>query len=257
MAIIRYDGTFAGFLTVVFECYAQKLNPADICKEAAFQESLFGESMQIETDEQKSERVWKGIQQKLHPRNRELPFRAFLSDENGIEMRLYRFMRRTFDSNMRIDTDFADPDVLALKKIERQVAREAMRILQFVRFQQTIDNIYFSAIEPQYDVLPFTIKHFRERFADQKWLIYDLKRDYGFYYNLEEVQEMILNEKTFSVYDGKLAAHVVMEDENMYQTLWKNYFKHINIEERKNSKLQRQHMPRRYWKFLPEKNNNG
>ncbi|RKD90108.1 TIGR03915 family putative DNA repair protein [Mangrovibacterium diazotrophicum] len=254
MAIIRYDGTFAGFLTVVFECYARKLNPADICKETAFQESLFGESIRIETDEKKAHRVWKGFQQKLHPRNRELPFRTFLSEEKGIEMRLYRFMRRTFDSNKRIDTDFADSDVLALKKIERQVMRESMRILEFLRFQQTIDNIYFAAVEPQYDVLPFTIDHFRKRFADQQWIIYDLKRDYGFFYDLQEVQEINLNEKSFSTHDGKLAENIVMEDELLYQTLWKNYFNHVNIEERKNAKLQRQHMPRRYWKFLPEKN---
>jgi len=252
MAIIRYDGTFAGFLTVVFECYAKKLNPTDICKATDFQESLFGESICIETDEQKSQRVWKGIREKLNPRNRELPFRTFLSEENGIEMRLYRFMRRIFDSNRKIDTDFADPDVLALKKTERQVMRESMRILQFVRFQQTIDNLFFSAIEPQYNVLPFTIKHFQERFADQKWLIYDLKRDYGFSYNLKEVQEITLTDKTFSTHDGKLADNIVREDENIYQTLWTNYFRHINIEERKNSKLQRRHMPQRYWKFLPE-----
>ena len=254
MAIIRYDGTFAGFLTVVFECYAQRLNPTDICKVTAFQENLFGESIRIETDEKKAHRVWKGIQQKLHPRNRELPFRTFLSEENGIEMRLYRFMRRTFDNNKRIDTDFADPDVLALKKIERLVMRESMRVLQFVRFQQTIDNIYFSAIEPQYDVLPFTIDHFRKRFADQHWLIYDLKRDYGFFFDLREVKEITLNEKSFSTLDGKLAGNVAMENEVFYQNLWKSYFKHINIVERKNPKLQLQHMPRRYWKFLPEKN---
>lgn len=254
MAIILYDGTFAGFLTVVFECYAQKLEPTNICKEDAFQESLFTERVTIVTDTVKSQRVWDGLQKKLHPRNRELPVLTFLSEEDGIEMSLYRFMKRVFKSQQRIDTDYADPDVLALKKIERVVLKESMRILQFVRFQQTQDDIYFAAIEPQFDVLPYTIMHFRERFADQKWLIYDVKRDYGFFYNLEHVSEITMNEKTFSIYDGKLAENVAKESEAMYQSLWKNYFKHINIEERKNSKLQKQHMPRRYWKFLTEKN---
>ncbi|WP_163711933.1 TIGR03915 family putative DNA repair protein [Mangrovibacterium lignilyticum] len=254
MAIIVYDGTFAGFLTVVFECYARKLKPTNICRETAFQESLFSEQVQIETDEQKSTRVWHGLVKKLHPRNRELPIRTFLSEEDGIEMRLFRFICRAFESSNRIDTDFADQDVLALKKIERQVMKESMRVLQFVRFQQTIDDIYFAALEPQYDVLPYSIKHFRNRFADQRWLIYDLKRDYGFFYNLETVREVVLNEKTFSTYNGKLSENLLKEDEMIYQTLWKSYFKHINIDERKNQKLQRQHMPHRHWKFLPEKN---
>jgi probable DNA metabolism protein len=129
-----------------------------------------------------------------------------------------------------------------------------MRILQFVRFQQTIDNIFFAPVEPQFDVLPYTVRHFRNRFADQQWLIYDVRRDYGFYYNLETVTEITLSEKNFSGHDGKLAGGIAQEDEVMYQTLWKSYFKHIHIEERRNAKLQRQHMPRRYWKFLTEKN---
>jgi len=253
MAIITYDGTFAGFLTVVFECYDRRLIPSEICKETAFQECLFTDRINIHTDEQKSTRVWNGIRKKLHPRNRDLPFVAFLSEEAGIEMKLYRFMRRVFDSPQRIDTDFADADVLALKKLERQVLRESMRILQFVRFQQTADNVYFSAIEPQFDVLPFAIKHFKDRFADQQWLIYDVKRDYGFYYDLKKVEEIVLSEKNFSTDTGKLDDHIAQEDDVLYQTLWKSYFKHIAIDERKNLKLQRQHMPRRYWKFLPEK----
>ena len=120
--------------------------------------------------------------------------------------------------------------------------------------QQTIDDIYFAPIEPQFDVLPYTLKHFKNRFADQKWLIYDVKRDYGFFYDLDQVTEMTLNEKNFSIHDGKLADNLTQEDEATYQSLWKSYFKHINIEERKNLKLQRQHMPHRYWKFLTEKN---
>ncbi len=254
MAIILYDGTFAGFMTTIFECYAQKLEPTNICKEDSFQESLFSEHIQIVTDLEKSQRVWNGLQQKLHPRNRELPVLTFLSEEDGIEMRLYRFIKRVFNSRQRIDTDYADPDVLTLKKIERVVMRESMRILQFVRFQQTIDDIYFAPIEPQFDVLPYTLKHFKNRFADQKWLIYDVKRDYGFFYDLDQVTEMTLNEKNFSIHDGKLADNITQEDEATYQSLWKSYFKHINIEERKNLKLQRQHMPHRYWKFLTEKN---
>ncbi|RYE25413.1 MAG: DUF4130 domain-containing protein, partial [Sphingobacteriales bacterium] len=39
----------------------------------------------------------------------------------------------------------------------------------------------------------------------------------------------------------------------MYQLLWKSYFNNSNIKERKNMKLHIQHIPRRYWKYLTEK----
>ncbi|WP_372776618.1 TIGR03915 family putative DNA repair protein [Mangrovibacterium sp.] len=254
MVELLYDGTFAGFLTAVFDCYAQKIEVSNIYRDTAFQNNLFADHILIETSEPKSQRVWTAIQQKLHPRNHELPILTFLSEAEGIEMRLFRFMQRAFASETRLDTNYGDPDILALKKIERQVLQEAMRILQFVRFQQTADKIYFAPIDPQYDVLPYAIKHFKERFSDQQWLIYDTKRDYGFFYNLRDISEVTLNDKTFAIHNGKLDQNLLQEDEVFYQTLWKSYFKHINIEERKNQKLQRQHMPRRYWKFLTEKN---
>lgn len=253
MAFLLYDGSFEGFLTVVFECYAQQIIPTEICKETSFQENLFIDKMRIPGDEQKARRVWKALQSKLHKRNKYLLLHAFLSENQGIEMKLYRFIRRLFDTQRSIETDFGDPDVLELKKIERQVLRETMRILQFVRFQQTKDGLYFAPIEPEYDVLPFTIDHFKHRFADQQWLIYDLRRDYGIFYNLRETREIVLSEKTFSETNGKIRANLLEEQEITYQVLWKAYFDHIHIEERKNSKLQAQHMPRRYWKFLPEK----
>ncbi|MEG1200053.1 MAG: DUF4130 domain-containing protein [Algoriella sp.] len=40
----------------------------------------------------------------------------------------------------------------------------------------------------------------------------------------------------------------------MYQELWKSYFKSTTITERKNSKLQIQMMPKRFWKNLTEYN---
>ena len=41
--------------------------------------------------------------------------------------------------------------------------------------------------------------------------------------------------------------------EELYQKLWHSYFQSINIEARKNTKLHLQHVPRRYWKYLTEK----
>ena len=42
-------------------------------------------------------------------------------------------------------------------------------------------------------------------------------------------------------------------DEELFQKLWKEYFKAINIKERNNPKLHRQNLPARFWKHLTEK----
>jgi probable DNA metabolism protein len=57
---------------------------------------------------------------------------------------------------------------LEIAKIYKKVGCERERVLQFLRFQKTIDGTYFAAIEPMYNVLSLVVSHFQDRFADQK-----------------------------------------------------------------------------------------
>jgi len=253
MKIYTYDNTFEGFLTCVFDCYSRKDFPVDICSKYGEQRYLYVESIYIETNPQKAERVWKGIQKNLSGKNKQMLFYAYLSEELGIEMKIYRFLRRMFSGHLNLETDYGDPDVLYITQTSQKVKKEAMRMLQFVRFQRTKDGMYFCGIEPRYDVIPMIINHYQKRFADQRWLIYDLKRNYGIFYGKDKVEEVVLSKKQFNTYNGQVKEALLDEGEDFYQKLWRSYFKHINIEERKNLKLQRQHMPRRFWRYLPEK----
>ncbi|MCK3683856.1 TIGR03915 family putative DNA repair protein [Maribellus sp. YY47] len=253
MKIYTYDHTFEGLLTAVFECYRRKDFPIDICSRYAKPRYLFVESVDIQTDPQKAERVWKGIQDKLSAGNKQLLFYAYLSEEEGIEMRIYRFLRRLFSGYMNLETDFGDSDVIYIVQSAQKVKKEAMRILQFVRFQRTKDGMFFCGIEPKFDVLPLVVKHYQNRFADQEWLIYDLQRNYGVFYDKNKVEEVEITKKQFNAINGQVKQALLDEDEDFYLKLWRSYFKHINIEERKNLRLQLQHMPRRFWRYLPEK----
>jgi probable DNA metabolism protein len=252
MIIYTYDGTFEGFLTSVFDCYSRKDFPMDICSRVGEQKYLFTDRYDVTTHSKKAERVWKGIQNKLSGRNNQLVFYTFLSEEPGVEMRIYRFLRRLFSTQFNIETDYGDSDVLSLTQTSQKVKKEAMRMMQFVRFQHTRDGLYFCGIEPRYDVIPLVVDHFQKRFADQKWLLYDLKRNYGVLYGKDKVEEVEISRKNFNSMTGQAKADILEEGEEFYQKLWRSYFTHINIKERKNLRLQRQHMPRRFWKYLPE-----
>lgn len=100
---------------------------------------------------------------------------SWLSEASDIAIVLFRYIRKITDASRSIETNFADPDILTISKLGKKVADERYRILQFMRFQKTTEGIYYGAMEPLYDVFPLTIRHFRDRFADQKWLIYDVK----------------------------------------------------------------------------------
>lgn len=253
MLTFIYDGTFEGLLTCIFEGYNHRRFPDDILSKWKQPRDLFAETVDVAADSVKARRVWKGIQQKLTAKNKQLIYYAFLSETNSIEIKIMRFVMRLFDENKLIETDFGDIDVLEIVQNARKVKKEAMRVMQFVRFQQTKEGMYFCGIEPMFDVLPLVLGHFRNRFADQKWLLYDLKRNYGAYYDKKTVEEVELTSSEINWQTGQISANVLSERDAFYQTLWKSFFEHINIEERKNLRLQRQHMPRRFWKYLTEK----
>ena len=132
------------------------------------------------------------------------------------------------------------------------MSREKHRMEAFIRFKLTKDAIYFANIAPDFNVLPLIKNHFKKRYADQKWLIYDLVRKYGIYYNLETV-EIITLELDHNFDASKTSTEIFAPIELEFQQLWKDYFKSTNIKSRKNMKLHIQHVPKRYWKYLSEK----
>ena len=132
------------------------------------------------------------------------------------------------------------------------MAKERERLLQFVRFQKAADGTFYAPVSPACNALPLAIGHFRDRFADQKWLIYDLKRRYGYYYDLETVTEVSFTDVD-TLPGIRLDDRLMAGDEKLFQRLWKGYFDAMTIRERVNPRLQRQMMPKRYWRFLTEK----
>lgn len=91
--------------------------------------------------------------------------------------------------------NFADEDILKISKICKSVSRERHRMTAFVRFEKMQDDIYFAKIDPDFNVLPLIRKHFKDRYADQKWMIYDLRRHYGLLYDLEQCEFFYPDEK--------------------------------------------------------------
>ncbi len=250
--LLLYDGTFDGFLTCVFEVYKQKLNPVVIQKMHCVQNTLFANPENIFTDSKKADRVWKGLKNKISEVGCSMLYYAFLSEKEKVENLLLRFIQYAMKSTSSIENNFSDEDVLNVSQIAKSVGREKHRMEAFVRFRLMKDGVYFSNVEPDFNVLPLISKHFQRRFADQKWIIYDLKRKYGLFYDLEKV-DIIELELPESFDPTKTNRVFFMNEELEFQSLWQDYFSSTNIPSRKNMKLHIQHVPKRYWKYLSEK----
>lgn len=253
MVIFRYDKTFEGLLTAVFDAYARRTFPDRLLAEGEPLPLFYDEAVTVYTDPAKSDRVWKGLQKKISTLSLTGITMVWLSELPGSDELLLRYIRKVIDSARNIEMNFGDPDVLEVSKIWKKVSTEQHHVLQFLRFQKAADGTFFAPLSPLYNVLPLTLSHLKNRFADQKWLLYDLKREYGYYYDLQEAVEVRFEQKDAHLISGLLSEDVMDKDEKLFQQMWKEYFRSIAIKERLNLKLHRQHMPERFWKYMPEK----
>ena len=195
----------------------------------------------------------KGLQKRLSAMALSVITVTWLSELPETDMLLFRYIRKAIDAPRTVELNFGDPDVLEVSKVWKKVTNERLRVIQFLRFQKAVDGTFFAAVKPVYNVLPLTLAHLKDRFADQRWLLYDLKREYGYYYDLKEATEVRFEEKDAHLLSGLLGEELMDADEKLFQQMWKTYFKSIAIKERLNPKLHRQHMPARFWKYMPEK----
>lgn len=255
MTIFLFDYTFEGLLTAVFEAYSRRTFPDSLIGVGEPLPLFHDEVFTVITDEAKAMRVWRGLQKKLSPFAQQCLVQCWLAEEEETPMLLFRYICKNINAPNSLETDFADTDVLAFSRMWKRVDWERIRLMQFIRFQKAADGTFFAVVEPEKNALPLVIDHFRDRFSDQRWVIYDIGRFYGYYYDLQEVNPFVFDEDA----DGKHFSNAMLDDtlldkdERIFQELWKTYFKAICIKERLNPRKHRQDMPVRYWKYLTEK----
>ncbi len=254
MIIYVFDGSFQGLLTAIFEFYERQPDKVQLVRDVIFMPSLVEESLEIITDDVKAQRVFKGFVKKSGNDWGTRFYKAYLSELPETFQHLFDLARYVFDNADGAARNFGHPDVIYITKMEKSVNRERHRMKAFIRFQETADGIYYAPIDPDYNVLPLISDFFKGRYQDQKWIIYDIKRNYGLYYDLNSVTEIKLDlNPTMKTTDIYLKEGESSGKEGLYGLLWKDYFKSTSIVARKNMKLHIQHVPKRYWKYLTEK----
>ena len=253
--IYIFDNSLKGLLTCVFEYFYRKESLVKIISQKNYVPEFTNDHLFIASESEKAMRVWRGLEKKLPEEWMVKLYCVFLSDVETAYQTIFDCMVYFFSSDKKVYTNYGNEHICELNKWYRKVRYEQHRMKGFIRFQKTKDNIFFAEIAPDHNVLPLISSHFKNRFADQEWIIYDTKRNYGLYFDLSKVEEIQLtfDQQMAQRKKTTLPAFVAEEQEALYETLWKDYFKSVNIKERKNMKLHTQFLPKRYWRYLTEK----
>ena len=251
-----YDETFEGLLTCIYHHYYTD-KAAGIYPRSDYQPNMLNGFMEVETDQEKSDRVYNAIGNKISGYALRLIYRAFLSGIPGKENVILKYILLGFRTGPSIGSLHAVKEVKDLEDIARKVGIEQERMLQFVRFEvmeaagvTDAPQILYAEVEPDHDVLELAAHHFAERFSHDPLIIRDVGRN----------KAVVAYEHNWYVtdFDGRHMPDgselIMSEDERSYQDLWRTYFDHIAIKERINPRCQKNHMPVRYWKNLTEVN---
>ena len=255
MTVYTFDGTMDGLLTAVFDAFSLKEQPEQLLAKGDALPLFCDHTYSVTTDDERARRVWTGLEKQLSHEAVRLISVSWLSELSELSTPLFQYVCKVFRQG-DISKNFADSDVLTVTNIARRVLHEQLRMKQFIRFQKAKDGTYLAVVSPDHNVLPIIIDHFQDRFNDQPWLIYDAKRHYGFYYDGQTAIRITFEDEAsvpFNLSDGKLNEDVLSSDDQLLQNLWRTYFKAICIKERMNPRKQLQDMPRRYWKYMTEK----
>ena len=148
----------------------------------------------------------------------------------------------------RAASDRGDPDVCAVLNAAYKVQHELHRLTGLLRFSPNSEGMYIARCSPDHYILPGLADHFYLRFGETPWAIIDEKREICLCREKGEPPKLISLPEFLSL----AAAESGRKDS--WEDLWRLYHRSVNNEAKKNLQLQRQFMPLRYQKYLPEKN---
>lgn len=243
-----YDGTWQGLLSVVFTVFSEKIPALSVVRDRKKVTDLFNGVREVDSCSVQAERVQKRALTMLGPRRMRDLWYSHLAERADVDRSLVEFFSMLFTGGAVNDT--RNETVLGLRQWRKHVSHEKHQMEAFVRFQENTDGVWAATIAPAYDVLPLIVTHFRKRYADMEWVIADTLRNYGILHRGGKVLPVqFLHEPESPLPVPHITATA---NERSYVALWKTYFRSVDIPERRNLKLQMQHMPKRHWRHMVE-----
>ena len=236
---LRYDGTFAGFLTCVGESFRQKTYPFYFLPPGAEQITLYP-LQEIPSDPALARAVYRALETAVSPAFRRMMTYGFLTCLPQRERSLFDLIYLAF--HHALPQDPTDDRILLLTRAIGHLVREAEHYRGFVRFAD-YGGVLVGQIAPKNRVLPLLRPHFCARYSGERFVIYDHTHREALFYQPGRWAIVPLDRFGVAAPD---------QAELDYRRLWRRFYDTIAIEERRNPKCRMTHMPKRYWNTMTE-----
>jgi DNA polymerase len=155
---------------------------------------------------------------------------------------LYQLVWRVLHGERHLLEVQSDPLVHRLQLMAKSVRRDIHKMHAFLRFRETHDpdgtERFVAWFEPEHHILDAAVPFFVERFRGMIWSI--LTPQGSRHWDRETLVE------------APPATKADAPDSDAFEAAWKSYYESIFNPARVNPAAMRQHMPKKYWRNLPE-----
>ncbi|MDR2546499.1 MAG: TIGR03915 family putative DNA repair protein [Lachnospiraceae bacterium] len=176
------------------------------------------------------------------------------NEENPTNSHVHSSLKKENFTNSHIHSspimeNLTNPHVMRVFELARACGRETHALLGFIRFSELENGLLYAPIGPKSNILTFMMPHFAERMPEENFVIHDEKRGLfgvhpagGEWFAVTGDEGISLSRADFSF--STQEAH--------YRELFITFFHSIAIDERRNNRSQRGHLPLRYREYMVE-----
>ena len=244
------NDTITGIFSALYDAWKESRDKeAGIELRGKMQQQFFCEYKVVEERGEKAFQLERMVKRHLGYNAYRDIYHALLSDDERKGDAVFRTMQeaRRIEDSRRIMEHLSNPDVAKVFQLSRSVSNEAHLYREFIRFRELDSGILFSEISPKAQILTCIAEHFSDRFPLENWMVYDKTHQVILVHQARGQWGLVWGKGP-----DKEATERLSDKEQEYETLWKDFFDSIAIRERKNSCLQKTHLPLRYREGMPE-----
>ncbi len=240
MAVYRYDGTFAGFLTCAWDALESGMEPsAFLLPEDG---ATLWDERSVAANAGRARRLYAALSTRVSPAFQKLIARGFLTCLPEKELALLSLICRGLREGDKVRLDLSDPVMARVNLALTKMWTEWDHLKGFVRFSD-LDGVLVGEIEPKNRVLPLLAPHFAARYSGERLALYD--RTHHEIFLSDRGRWKLLPAEEFRMGPAGV-------EERAYRAMWRKYYDTIAIEGRINPKCQSTHLPKRYRHVMTE-----
>ena len=248
MIVYRCETSMERIFTAVYRAYEEKRVHEETIISLTEEPLLFAEDIWVEPDERKVCKVINTLNRRFGQDNYLTLCMALASEDADSAQAVYRTIVQGLAGNVskgHLFDNLADDYVHRAFALARTVNTEIGHQKQFLRFGELENGVLYSRIGPKNDVVVFLMPHFADRLPMENFMIYDDVHNLFGIHPAGRPWYLLRGGET------ELPIHL-SEEEIRYQELFRQFCHTITIEERKNTKLQRNMLPLRFRKYMVE-----